>query len=219
MGLRPFDFWVWGGKGVKAGVYGWVIWGKKYPGNWFGGKVICGKEIPGKQTSFTKKNYPSRRIMLEKNLTPSYVAEKKFPQTKFPQTKSLKYPPPPAPPPQKSNVRPLRHVIGENRSHNCAHESEKALLASVSTKGIALETGLNNTVNKTLIHSWLDTISLRMPRSDETRARLYSPAKIQWNRNVWQVMLVYSHGCMEVLLFNRIFIRCSMTRGKAVHMQ
>ena len=32
--------------------------------------------------------------MLEKNLTPSYVAEKKFPQTKFPQTKSLKYPPP-----------------------------------------------------------------------------------------------------------------------------
>ena len=84
---------------------------------------------------------------------------------------------PPPPPPQKSNVRPLRHVIGENRSHNCAHESEKALLASVSTKGIALETGLNNTVNKTLIHSWLDTISLRMPRSDETR--LYSPAKIQ----------------------------------------
>ena len=112
--------------------------------------------------------------MLEKNLTPLYVAEKKFPQTKFPQTKSLKYPPPP---PQKSNVRPLRHVIGENRSHNCAHESEKALLASVSTKGIALETGLNNTVNKTLIHSWLDTISLRMPRSDKTR--LYSPAKIQ----------------------------------------
>ena len=42
---------------------------------------------------------------------------------KFPQTKSLKYPPPP----QKSNVRPLRDVIGENCSHNCAHESEKAL--------------------------------------------------------------------------------------------
>ena len=91
---------------------------------------------------------------------------------KFTQTKSLKYPPP-----QKWNVRPLRDVIGENRSHNCAHESEKALLASVSTKGIALETGLNNTVNKTLIHSWLDTISRRMLRSEETR--LYSPAKIQ----------------------------------------
>ena len=83
----------------------------------------------------------------------------------------------PTPCPQKSNVRPLRDVIGENRSHNCAHESEKALLASVSTKGIALETGLNNTVNKTLIHSWLDTISLRMLRSEETR--LYSPANIQ----------------------------------------
>ena len=141
--------------------------------------------------------------------------KKNFPKPNFPKPNNTNTPPPP--PPQKSNVRPLRHVIGENRSHNCAHESEKALLASVSTKGIALETGLNNTVNKTLIHSWLDTISLRMPRSDETR--LYSPAKIQWNRNVWQVMLVYSHGCMEVLLFNRIFIRCSMTRGKAVHMQ
>ena len=145
--------------------------------------------------------------------------KKNFPKPNFPKPNHSNTPPPPPPPPQKSNVRPLRHVIGENRSHNCAHESEKALLASVSTKGIALETGLNNTVNKTLIHSWLDTISLRMPRSDETRARLYSPAKIQWNRNVWQVMLVYSHGCMEVLLFNRIFIRCSMTRGKAVHMQ
>ena len=81
------------------------------------------------------------------------------------------------PPPQKSNVRPLRDVIGENRSYNCAHESEKALLVSVSTKRIALETGLNNTVSKTLIHSWLDRISLRMLRSEETR--LYSQAKIQ----------------------------------------
>ena len=85
--------------------------------------------------------------------------------------------PPPLPPPQKSNVRFLRDVIGENRSHNCAHESEKALSVSVSTKGIELETGLNNTVNKTLIYSWLDTISLRMLRSEETR--LYSQAKIQ----------------------------------------
>ena len=86
-------------------------------------------------------------------------------------------PPPPLPPPRKSNVRFLRDVIGENRSHNCAHESEKALSVSVSTKGIELETGLNNTVNKTLIYSWLDTISLRMLRSEETR--LYSQAKIQ----------------------------------------
>ena len=31
---------------------------------------------------------------------------------------------------------------------------------------------------------------------------------------VTQVMLVYSHGSMEVLLFNRIFNPCSMTRQR-----
>ena len=117
--------------------------------------------------------------MLEKNLTPlSRFYLQWLGKNKFNQTKSLKYPsPPPPPPPQKSNVRPLRDMTGENRCHICAHESEKALLVSVSKKGIALETGLNNTVNKTLIYSWLETISLRMQRSEETR--LYSQAKIQ----------------------------------------
>ena len=66
-------------------------------------------------------------MMLEKNLTPSYVAEKKSWEKKITQTKSPMSPSPnpSPPPPQKSIVRPLRDVIGENRFHNCAHESEK----------------------------------------------------------------------------------------------
>ena len=113
--------------------------------------------------------------MLEKNLTPFYVSKKWLGKKNLPKLNHSNTAL--CPPPQKSNVRPLRDVIGENRSYNCAHESEKALLVSVSTKRIALETGLNNTVSKTLIHSWLDRISLRMLRSEETR--LYSQAKIQ----------------------------------------
>ena len=65
-------------------------------------------------------------MMLEKNLTPSYVAEKKSWEKKLPKPNHPCLPPPtPPPPPQKSIVRPLRDVIGENRFHNCAHESEK----------------------------------------------------------------------------------------------
>ena len=98
--------------------------------------------------------------MLEKNLTPLSVAEKilspvaweKKNLTKPNHSNTPRLPPPnPPPPPQKSNVRPLRDMTGENRCHICAHESEKALLVSVSKKGIALETGLNNTVNKTYL--------------------------------------------------------------------
>ena len=65
--------------------------------------------------------------MLEKNLTPLYVAEKILSPEAW--GKKFTYIPPPAP--QKSNVRPLRDVIGENRFHNCANKSKKALLVSV----------------------------------------------------------------------------------------
>ena len=65
--------------------------------------------------------------MLEKNLTPLSVAEKILSPVAW-EKKFLPIPnhsntPRPPPPPQKSNVRPLRDVTGENRCHNCAHES------------------------------------------------------------------------------------------------
>ena len=78
----------------------------------------------------------------------------------------------------------LGEVIDENCFHNCVGELGKALLVSVSTKGITVNhenwieqhSKQDSYFFNDFIHSCLDTISLRMVRSEERR--LYSPAKI-----------------------------------------
>ena len=74
--------------------------------------------------------------------------------------------------------------MDENCFYNCVGESEKALLVSVSTKGITADhenwieqhSTKDSYFSNDFIHSCLDTISLWMVRSEERR--LYSPAKI-----------------------------------------
>ena len=90
------------------------------------------------------------RYMSRKKNSISRGLGKNFTQIKSP----ISPPPPPTHHPQKSksNGRLLTDVIGENQFHNCTQESGNALLASYFSssvlKGIALETLLNNTVNR-----------------------------------------------------------------------
>ena len=66
-------------------------------------------------------------------------------------------------------------AIDENGFHNCVGKSEKALSQKESLQ--ITKTGLNNIVYfKDFIHSWLDTISLRMVRSE--KRCLYSLANM-----------------------------------------
>ena len=72
-------------------------------------------------------------------------------------------------------------AIDENRFHNnCVGKSEKSLSQKESLQ--IMKSGLNNIVDKTylyfkdFIHSWLDTISLRMVMSE--KRWLYSLANM-----------------------------------------
>ena len=112
-----------GGGGGAGGGYGW-----------FEEKISC--RLIWRESNMLQGNFLETNILHWKKLSllaydagkKSYTVicrGKKILGKKITQTKSPITPSPNPSPPQKSIVRPLRDVIGENRFHNCAHESEK----------------------------------------------------------------------------------------------
>ena len=113
-----------GGGGGAGGGYGWfeekiscrLIWRESnmLQGNFLETNILHWKKLSLLAYDAGKKSYTvicrGKKILGKKNY-PNQITHISLPQ--------------PLPPPQKSIVRPLRDVIGENRFHNCAHESEK----------------------------------------------------------------------------------------------